>query len=265
MDYIVIFGKQIPAYGLLGATGFILGMLYLVFACKRTHRSVDDALYVLIWGGLMAMFGAKLLYIIVELGNIIDKVKAAPDEFWSIVYSYIAGGFVFYGGLIGGLLGIWLACKFFKLNLMEQMNQVIPVLALVHAFGRLGCHTVGCCYGCEFDGAIAIQYTTSNYAPNGVNLFPVQLIESLFEFTLFAFFLMVVILRKEQIISKFIYIYLISYSCVRFVLEFFRGDAYRGSFLGVSTSQWISIGIWVVLIVLALRARRKKNSTQQIG
>ena len=48
-------------------------------------------------------------------------------------------------------------------------------------------------------------------------------------------------------------IYLICYAVMRFVLEFFRYDYVRGFLLGISTSQWISIiliPIGILLIVL---------------
>lgn len=255
MDYIVVFGQEIPIYGLLGVIGFALGILYLLFACRYTKKSFNDEFLVLIWGAILAMVGAKLLYLLVEIGNFVEDIKAFPNQTWEIIKIYISGGFVFYGGLLGGLLGIYLASKFFKYNVEEQMNRLIPVMAVVHGFGRLGCHVVGCCYGCEYDGPIAIHYTASNTAPNGVGLFPVQFIESMCEFALFVFFLVAVILKARKLQDRFIYIYLYAYSVIRFVLEFFRGDTYRGFLFGVSTSQWISIGIWICTSYVLIRKK----------
>lgn len=36
-------------------------------------------------------------------------------------------------------------------------------------------------------------------------------------------------------------VYLISYGALRFILEFFRGDGYRGFLLGLSVSQLIAV------------------------
>ncbi len=52
-------------------------------------------------------------------------------------------------------------------------------------------------------------------------------------------------------------LYLGTYSVLRFVLEFFRGDAIRGAWMGLSTSQWISLGVVGVLFVLWRRGRLK--------
>ena len=40
-------------------------------------------------------------------------------------------------------------------------------------------------------------------------------------------------------------VYLLSYAVIRFVLEYFRYDAERGVYFGLSTSQWISIVLFL--------------------
>ena len=40
-------------------------------------------------------------------------------------------------------------------------------------------------------------------------------------------------------------VYALSYSVMRFILEFFRGDLVRGVWGGLSTSQYISLAILV--------------------
>jgi prolipoprotein diacylglyceryltransferase len=51
---------------------------------------------------------------------------------------------------------------------------------------------------------------------------------------------------------------------MRFVLEFFRYDAERGGFLGISTSQWISIAIFVIATVcLVLTIIKNKKNKQE--
>ena len=45
------------------------------------------------------------------------------------------------------------------------------------------------------------------------------------------------------------------YAPARFLLEFLRGDAYRGIFLGLSTSQWISLFLFPAALYALLRPR----------
>ena len=73
---------------------------------------------------LMSWMGAKSLFILTSNQNI---------NFLS------GGGFVFYGGLIGGLVG----CLLLRLKTFE-INLLIPGLTIAHAIGRLGCFVVGC-------------------------------------------------------------------------------------------------------------------------
>jgi len=51
---------------------------------------------------------------------------------------------------------------------------------------------------------------------------------------------------------------LIAYGIIRFVLEFFRGDAGRGEWLALSSSQWISIAIIIVCVLCLVLQRKRK-------
>lgn len=250
MEVVEVFGKKIPVYGLLGGIGVVLGIVYLLVACRVRKKSFDNAIYVYIWACLFAMLGAKLLYLIVESGNIVRLISGGEYSLKEIASAFMLGGFVFYGGLFGALFGAWLASRYFSLPALEQINLCIPVVPLIHGFGRIGCHLVGCCYGVGYSGVFSIAYESSNYAPNGVGLFPVQLCEAVFDFILFGVMLVFMLKKKHE--DKFVYIYLIAYSVVRFSLEFLRGDARRGSFIGLSTSQWISILMWICLLGIRL-------------
>ena len=54
-----------------------------------------------------------------------------------------------------------------------------------------------------------------------------------------------------------IFYYMLMYPAARFVLEFFRGDAIRGFLFGLSTSQWISIGLFAVAVWKLFFAKAK--------
>ena len=87
-----------------------------------------------------------------------------------------------------------------------------------------------------------------------VSRFPVQLVESC---CLVIIFVILLILRMNGS-TKLAEQYLVLYALCRFVLEFFRGDAIRGVWYGMSTSQWISLVIlgWGVLFEIKGRCRR---------
>ena len=53
---------------------------------------------------------------------------------------------------------------------------------------------------------------------------------------------------------------MMSYSLFRFVIEYFRGDLVRGVWYGVSTSQYISICIFVVGVVILIKSIQIKEN-----
>ena len=66
--------------------------------------------------------------------------------------------------------------------------------------------------------------------------------------------------------DKLIYVYMLIYPVVRFILEFLRGDEIRGFLFGLSTSQWISILLFVyALIRLGIWRFRKDEDPVQIA
>ena len=81
-----------------------------------------------------------------------------------------------------------------------------------------------------------------------VPLHPVQIYESLA--SLILFFILWEWIKRKQFDGQVFILYLALYSCMRFVIEFFRGDVERGFVLGglLSTSQSISL----VLIIIAI-------------
>lgn len=123
--------------------------------------------------------------------------------------------------------------------------------------GRIGCFCSGCCYGMEYNGFGHIVFSNTPYAPIGVSLFPSQLVEAFLN--LIIFMVLAFLYKKYSNSYKIVSLYLILYSIVRFILEFFRGDAIRGFLFGISTSQWISIVLFIIGIVVWVIENKAKN------
>ena len=167
------------------------------------------------------------------------------------------GGIVFYGGLLGGILGAWLGCRLVGLRLLPMLDLCAPALALGHAFGRVGCLFAGCCYGMPCD--LPFCFPLSPYIAGGARLLPVQLIESVCDLILCAALLRY--LRKERPVPRAAGVFLMTYAVYRFVLEFFRGDEIRGHILGLTTSQFWSLPTFAAGALLCfIVARRGANA-----
>lgn len=79
-------------------------------------------------------------------------------------------------------------------------------------------------------------------------MFPVQLVEAVCEFAICAILVRMSVSgasRREP--WMLVVAYILMYAPVRFVLEFFRGDAVRGVWFGLSTSQWLSLAACVAV------------------
>ena len=96
---------------------------------------------------------------------------------------------------------------------------------------------------------------TTRFDPSNTTYFPIQAIEALFNILIMAVLLFYT--KKKRIKYSVICLYLIMYSCMRFFLEFFRGDTIRGNFLFFSTSQWISLMIFALCLILVLKKHKK--------
>lgn len=92
---------------------------------------------------------------------------------------------------------------------------------------------------------------------NDVERFPVQLLEAALNLGLF--FLLYYLLNKGKLKGGLFALYLGLYSVIRFLDEFLRGDAYRGFFLGLSTSQVISIILFLFSAFYFIFIYRRKR------
>ena len=109
----------------------------------------------------------------------------------------------------------------------------------------MGCFCAGCCYGRETDSFIGVCFpdSVSGLAPD-VRVIPTQLIESCANVLVFAALLLIT--RKKRKGYTSLFIYMMIYAVVRFLIEFLRGDEIRGAYWLFSTSQWISIGLFLL-------------------
>ena len=244
-----IFGKALPLYGLFCTLGMIVAALIGMLLCKKRKLEIFDLVGSAVYAFIGGMLGSKLLFIITSLKTIIEN--NIPFE------SLIKGGFVFYGGLIGGALGLFIYVKQFKMSLRDFLDVYAVCLPLGHAFGRVGCFFGGCCHGIPHDSPISVIYThTEGTTLLNTPLLPVQLIEAA---VLLIFFVIMLILFLKTKTRMLPIIYIFMYTVARFVLEFFRGDKVRGGALGISTSQIISLVIIAALAVYLTIRLKKKN------
>lgn len=247
LPYINIFGYNIATYGLIIFIGIFIGAIISIFYfTKFFNIKKEDVFYCILYAVIGVGIGAKLLYIITNIPFLIENYQTL--DLYDTFLQMLKGGFVFYGGLIGGILGVFIYSKQFKISFKELLLILLPVVPLIHSIGRIGCLCAGCCYGMEYHGFGAITFHDSLLAPNDVPLFPMQIVEAICNFIIFI--VLLVTYKKFLGTYKTVGLYLVLYSIVRFTLEFFRGDLIRGIYFSLSTSQWISIVLFIIGIAI---------------
>ncbi len=241
-------GLKLHSYGLMVALGFLVGIFWVGREAKRVGMPADKLMDLAFYIIVSAIVGSRLLYVLIEDPQIL---WTQPLDFFKVW----EGGLVFYGGLIGAVATSAWYMKRHQLNFWKVADIFMPGVAIGHAIGRLGCFAAGCCYGRPVDHPAwwAVIYPTEGegLAPGGTPLFPTQLMESGAELAIFL--ILVYYSRKKKFDGQILLMYLILYSIIRIVLEFFRGDFVRGFIVGgVSTSQFVSIflilaaiGCWI--------------------
>ena len=233
-------------YGFMIGLGILLCLILGMQRAKKRSMSENAVLDIAIYGVLAGFLGAKLLYVLVEF----DRFMENPS---SILGSE---GFVVYGGITAGILTAIVYCKIKKLHFLEYFDLLIPSVALAQGFGRIGCFLAGCCYGRETDSFLGVTFPENSLAPSGVSLLPTQLFSAAGDFLIMGILLWYSKRAKRSGDVGILYMFL--YSIGRFLIEILRSDE-RGSLGALSTSQWISIGILVLAIVLKFISKKKEN------
>jgi phosphatidylglycerol---prolipoprotein diacylglyceryl transferase len=240
----------LPTYGLLVATGVLVGLIISARNSQRLGINPDHAWNLGILVVLCGIVGAKVLMIVNEWGD------------WSLsrIFSLdtLRSGGVFSGGLVAALIAAGWYIRKNHLPALATCDAFAPGLALGHAIGRVGCFAAGCCWGKQTTHFWGVTFTNplANQlvgTPLGHALEPTQLFESAVE--LANFFILTWLFRNRKFDGQVIGAYLFLYGVARYFLEFLRDDPGRGVLFGgaMTGTQLISICLVVAGGLLWMR------------
>lgn len=240
----------VHSYGLMIALGILVCVFMGMYRARKYGYKDEAVLDIAIFGILSGFVGAKLLYVLVEFDSFL---KNPMDVLGS-------EGFVVYGGIIvGALVGI-LYCRIKKLPCWEYFDLLAPSIAVAQGFGRIGCFLAGCCYGRPTDTFWGVTFPEGSFAPAGVPLIPTQLISSAGDFIITG--ILLVYSKHNKKAGNVGFLYMLLYGIGRFLVECLRSDD-RGTVGLLSTSQFISIGIILLAIILFFRHQIFKNTKKE--
>jgi len=233
----------IPTYGVLVATGVLIGLFISVRNSAKQGIKPENAWDFGIAVVLAGIIGSKILYVILEWHSQYS-VGQNLREIFSL--DTLQSGGVFSGGLIASFLVAWWFLRKHRMPALATCDAFAPGLAMGHAIGRVGCFAAGCCYGKPTDHWWGVTFKNLLPPPEANALIPrepTQLFESGAE--LIIFFILMWMFKRKKFDGQVFGAYLFLYGIARFLVEFVRGDPGRGSVFGglLSGTQLIAIGL----------------------
>ncbi len=255
-----VFDIKIHTYGVLMALGVIVAYILLLGLAKREGLDtahIENTILFAIIGGIAF---ARITYVVEHPEN----VRSILD-----VVSVWQGGMVFYGGLLGGALGVIAGIYFYKLPVWKTADMAVVGLSIAHAVGRLGCMSAGCCYGkpVPVEGPINpgihlmdrfpffyVSFPPGAVAPPYMPLYPTQLLEFLGLLLIFA--ILFFLYGRKPFDGSVFALHMLLYGVLRFFLEFLRGVTPPIEGLGVTWNQVVSLFIVAMALMLFVVLRK---------
>ena len=254
-------GLTIYSYGVLLAAAYLLGLQFALIRARTRGLDAQRVMDLGIWIIVSALVGAKLLLLIVDF----KQFTSSPRDLLGLLRS----GGVFYGGLIAAVAVALIYLRRHKLPLWTTTDVFAPGIALGHIVGRMGCLLAGCCFGRPTSVPWAITFTNPLAAANvgtplGVPLHPTQLYEAGAELLILVFLLLWE-RRGLGFPGRTFWSYMLLYGVSRFAIEFYRGDSRGMVFQTLSTSQFVSVILVPLSIIMLFLLSRTNDPNRRVA
>lgn len=229
-----------------------------------------------VWNGLMwilvlGLIGARLYHILTPSPSMAAIGIYSPLDYFRDplqLLNFRGGGLGIYGGLAGGLLGLFIYTRRSRIPTLEWADLAAVGLALGQAVGRWGNFFNQELYGrpTNLPWAVNIDpiYRLPDYAAFE-RFHPAFLYESLW--SLLTFFVLYWLARRRSdrlLPGELLALYLIAYATGRTLLELVRLDSRAIGFFGletglaVATLVSLAVGLSAAVAVIARRLKRRR-------
>lgn len=233
-------------YAIFIVTGIILALLVAKKRCKLFNIDFEQILDLTIWLIPTSILGARLYYILFNLDFYLQK----PSR----MLNFRGGGLAIYGGIIAGIITIYIYCKKKKINFLDLLDLAAPCLALGQSIGRWGNFTNVEAYGTQ---TTLLWRMGIIEAGKYIEVHPTFLYESIATIIIF----IILIIKKDKIKFKgqIACTYLLLYSIERFFVEGLRTDSLM---LGnIRISQLMSVIILITTVFIFCKMSKPKEKT----
>lgn len=258
-------GIEIRWYGVIIVLGIIAGFSYAAYRAKQSGLSLDDMLDYVLVALPLGIICARLYYVVFF-----------NDGSYKTFYDVIAiweGGLAIYGGVLGGLLGMFLVSRHKKNKFRAVLDCFAPGVMIGQIFGRWGNFFNAEAYGTldhidfPFIGRIFTPHFEENYPlrmviENGfvgkIAVHPTFLYESVWN--LLGLLLIHLFFSRKRFDGEVALWYFAWYGFGRFFIEGMRDDSLMlGSFRVSQILALVLFAASIVLIVIGSK-KAKKNA-----
>ena len=248
---------QIMYYGLFYAIGFIMAYFLISYLAKKKELPLtkDDVADYILYVLVGTVLGARIFYV---LFYNLPSYLSSPAEIIAVWH----GGLSFHGGLIGAIIAGLYFCRKKKISFYELADITVIPLALGLALGRIGNFINGELVGRITNISWCIDYSQNQFIPEipeGCR-HPSQIYASFKN--LIIFFALLLIKEKNLPKGFMFWLFVVMYSTLRFIVEFFRQpDKELGFILGSLTmGQILSILMFAIGLFFIYKVSKKAKT-----
>ena len=208
--------KPVSAYDFFIILGYTIGIIAILIIIKKQNFPFTESLAYLLFAVAASLVGAKIFLWIWDFIQSPAYYFHNSEKLWH--WPQGSGGT--FGALLGAVLFSFWYLKKFQLPFWPMGDTVAPGIAVAQSIMKLGCFMAGCCYGTECSLPWAVTFPGKT-----VSRHPTQIYEAVLYFLNFLFLLFV--FKKRKFPGQVIALYIINFSALRFLIEYFRGDPGR--------------------------------------
>lgn len=254
-----IFGFNVYYYSLCILLGVIVAYILITREGKKQGLQKEFISDLIFYTLIIGILGARVYYCVFNL----DYYLANPSEILKI-YN---GGLAIHGGVIAGLIFVYLYTKKKNVSFIKILDIVAPAVIIAQSFGRWGNF-----FNQEAHGGITTYQNLKNmhipeFIINGMHIdgkyyYPTFFFESIW---CLIGFIILMIARKNKNLRKGFQIgfYFIWYGIGRFFIETLRTDSLM--FFGLKIAQIVSlIGIIIGIIIIVTNRNKKYYNEMEV-
>ncbi|OGI18896.1 MAG: prolipoprotein diacylglyceryl transferase [Candidatus Melainabacteria bacterium RIFCSPHIGHO2_02_FULL_34_12] len=234
-------------YGIFVAFGFLVAYFLAERLIQKNNLSVLHFADLIFWILISSVAFARLYFVFLSW----DYFKEHLNEIPKIWY----GGQSIHGGIFGTILATLVYCRIKKISFYKYIDVIALVAPLGQSIGRWGNFFNNEAFGLPVKNSFIRLYIPQEFRPDrfivSEYFHPVFLYESLINLAIFIFLFKKYSEWKKNS-GKVFWFYLLSYSVIRFFLEFIRTDSLYvfGHFAG---AQVISVIIFIVSVFFLMK------------